>query len=146
MRLLMVGKIDELAGYPGTNIKQLIAAAGAKAVAHLAHLTATRACTSIAALVYVDDIGNRRLFTHSQAGTVALQPQGDPGRLPLWTVYIPPGATVPLAAMSKGEQQSWHEQWRPQPRRGHPCMSINPIRALGTHNSVARTSTYGRAS
>jgi XTP/dITP diphosphohydrolase len=104
--------IDELGGYPGTNVKHLIAAAGAKAVAHLAHLTTTRACTSTAALVYVDDASKHHVFTHTRAGTIALEPQGDAGRLPLWSVYIPPGATAPLAAMPENDRHAWHQQWQ----------------------------------
>lgn len=50
--------IDELGGYPGTNIKQLIATAGSRTVAHLGDLTTSRACTSTAALIYFDHAGN----------------------------------------------------------------------------------------
>lgn len=103
--------IDELAGFPGTNVKQLITCAGAKAVAHLADLTSTRACTSTAALVYIDAAGAVHSFTHSRQGTIAAEPQGDADRLALWTVYCPPGSALPLAAIPHDEYQRWQDWW-----------------------------------
>lgn len=103
--------LDELAGYPGALVKHLIDAGGAQAMAHLAGLTVNRVCTSTAALVYADADG-LVTFTRSRAGTVARQPHGSQDRLPLWTVYIPPGATLPLAAMPQPEYAAWQHQWR----------------------------------
>lgn len=103
--------LDELDGYPGALVKHLIDAAGARGMAHLADLTATRACTSTAALAYADDAG-LVTFTHQRPGIVATAPAGHSGRLPLWTVYIPPGATLPLAAMPDRDRETWQQQWK----------------------------------
>lgn len=104
--------LDEL-GWPGPMIRQFVDAAGAAGVAHLADLTATRACTSTAALVYIDPTGHEHVFTNTRPGTVATAPQGTAtdGRLPLWTVYIPPAATLPLAAMPDREREDWQAWW-----------------------------------
>ncbi|MFC7483043.1 hypothetical protein ACFQX7_27815 [Luedemannella flava] len=82
-------------------------------MAHLADLTDNRSCTSTAALVYADDAG-LVTFTHQRTGTVATAPAGHSGRLPLWTVYIPPGAAQPLAAMPDHDRETWQLQWHHQ--------------------------------
>jgi 8-oxo-dGTP diphosphatase len=102
--------LDELDGYPGALVKHLIAAGGATAVAHLADLTATRACTSTAALAYADARGVVT-FTHLRTGHVAAAPVGESERLPLWTIYVPPGADQPLAVLPEQQQQAFHATW-----------------------------------
>ncbi|MEV6968866.1 non-canonical purine NTP pyrophosphatase [Hamadaea sp. NPDC051192] len=102
--------LDDLAGYPGALVKHLITAGGATAVAHLADLTATRACTSTAALAYADAYGVVT-FTHRRTGHLARQPVGESDQLPLWTVYIPLGAHQPLAALPHSQQRAFHDDW-----------------------------------
>ncbi|MCP2323579.1 GrpB-like predicted nucleotidyltransferase (UPF0157 family)/ADP-ribose pyrophosphatase YjhB (NUDIX family)/inosine/xanthosine triphosphate pyrophosphatase family protein [Hamadaea flava] len=102
--------LDDLNGYPGALVKQLITAGGAAAVALLADLTTTRACTSTAALAYADAYGVIT-FTQQRTGHVAPAPVGESDRLPLWTVYIPTGAQQPLAALPTSEQRAFHQTW-----------------------------------
>jgi GrpB-like predicted nucleotidyltransferase (UPF0157 family)/ADP-ribose pyrophosphatase YjhB (NUDIX family)/inosine/xanthosine triphosphate pyrophosphatase family protein len=102
--------LDELDGYPGALVKHLINAAGAKGMAHLADLTATRACTCTAALAYADARGVVT-FTHTRAGHVAAAPVGESEQLQLWTIYVPPGADQPLAALPEQQQQAFHAAW-----------------------------------
>lgn len=102
--------LDDLGGYPGALVKHLITAAGAAAVAHLADLTTTRACTSTAALAYAD-LHGVVTFTHRRTGHVAAAPAGESERLPLWTVYIPPGADQPLAVLPEQQQHAFHQTW-----------------------------------
>lgn len=102
--------LDDLDGYPGAMVKHLINAGGAAAVAHLADLTTTRACTSTAALAYADLTGVVT-FTHRRTGHVAPAPAGTSDRLPLWTVYIPSGADQPLAVLPEPQQRAFHDTW-----------------------------------
>lgn len=102
--------LDDLDGYPGALVKHLITAGGAAAVAHLADLTNTRACTSTAALAYAD-LHGVVIFTHRRTGRVAGAPAGQSDRLPLWTVYIPSGADQPLAVLPEPQQRQFHTTW-----------------------------------
>jgi XTP/dITP diphosphohydrolase len=108
--------IDELRGFPGPLAKHTLAALGATGIARLADLTATRACRLTSCLVYIDDSGKPHAFTRqSHAGTVAAepaQPSVQGAWSDLWTVLIPHGCTVPLAALPPAEAESEAIRWR----------------------------------
>lgn len=109
--------IDELGGWPGPMVKQLVDAVGAAGVSHLADLTATRRCRFTSALVYVDRHGHGHgtFNDDGKVGTIAHAPVLNPtpeSWSPLWQVFIPRGATVPLVALSGAERDRVFTQWR----------------------------------
>ncbi|WP_018351965.1 non-canonical purine NTP pyrophosphatase [Longispora albida] len=107
--------IDEFGGWPGPMVKQLVTAVGARGLTHLADLTTGRACSFIATLAYVDENGTVHTFTeHGEPGTIASTPAVD-GAFgtwsPLWDVFIPPGADVPLSILPEQERQAIFDEW-----------------------------------
>lgn len=100
--------IEELNGWPGPMVKQLVDAVGAAGVSHLADLTTTRRCRFISALVYVDAAGHQVFDDDGGVGSIAHAPTPNPSPdswSPLWQVFIPRGTNVPLAALSGVERE-----------------------------------------
>lgn len=87
--------IDELGGYPGPMIKHALSALGARGIARLADLTATRACRFSSCLIYIDSHGVPRVFSSpDRACTVAAEPARPLAEgvwSELWNVVIPEG-------------------------------------------------------
>jgi XTP/dITP diphosphohydrolase len=107
--------IDELNGFPGPLVRHVVDALGAEGVARIADRTSTRRCHFEGALVYVDAAGEPRAF-HDQGatGTLADAPAPDPDPdawSPLWSVFITPGATRPLSALTHSDRARVLEAW-----------------------------------
>jgi S-adenosylmethionine:tRNA ribosyltransferase-isomerase len=108
--------IDELGGFPGPMVKHALSALGARGIARLADLTASRTCRFTSFLIYIDSHGVPRVFT-SPAGTctVAAEPVApatDGAWSELWNVVIPEGCSAPLSALPRDEADRLTEQWK----------------------------------
>jgi S-adenosylmethionine:tRNA ribosyltransferase-isomerase/non-canonical purine NTP pyrophosphatase (RdgB/HAM1 family) len=108
--------IDELHGYPGPMIKHAITAIGARGIARLADLTATRQCHFDSCLVYIDAHGVPRIFSNpGRTCTVApdpAEPLTDRAWSELWNVIIPPGCSAPLSALTDEERERDSARWK----------------------------------
>jgi XTP/dITP diphosphohydrolase len=107
--------LDELGGYPGPMVKYTVAAIGARGIARLADLTATRACRYTSCLVYVDQSGAPHAFASEEPCTVAREPAGPvlaDAWSALWNIVIPAGCSLPLAALTAAERERDLDEWR----------------------------------
>jgi S-adenosylmethionine:tRNA ribosyltransferase-isomerase/non-canonical purine NTP pyrophosphatase (RdgB/HAM1 family) len=108
--------IDELDGYPGPMIKHALTALGARGIARLADLTATRACRFSSCLVYIDDHGVPRVFASpGRTCTVAAEPAeplAEGAWSDLWNVVIPEGGSAPLSALPPAEAERETARWK----------------------------------
>jgi S-adenosylmethionine:tRNA ribosyltransferase-isomerase/non-canonical purine NTP pyrophosphatase (RdgB/HAM1 family) len=108
--------IDELGGYPGPMVKHALTAIGAKGIARLADMTATRQCHFVSCLVYIDAHGVPRVFSSpGRTCTIApdpVQPLTDGAWSELWNVVIPPGCSAPLSALTDEERGRDSARWK----------------------------------
>lgn len=109
--------ITEFGGWPGPMAKHLVDAVGAAGIAHIADLTATRACRFVSALVFIDRAGPQVFLDEGEPGRIAMPPVGGAAAdawSPLWQVFIAPGTSVPLAALTGTERDAVFDRWRAQ--------------------------------
>lgn len=108
--------IDDLGGYPGPMIKHALTALGARGIARLADLTATRACRFSSCLVYIDSHGDPRVFTSPgrtcMVAAEPAEPAAEGAWSDLWNVVIPEGGSAPLSALPPSESQRESARWK----------------------------------
>ncbi len=108
--------VDALAGFPGPVTKYMLETIGVAGLLRLASALPSRLCRFVGALVYVDADGATHTFIDKQAeGTLALEPDGTrcpEAWSPLWSVFIPEGASKPLSALSPAERDALWARWQ----------------------------------
>lgn len=107
--------IDDLDGFPGPLVRHVVDALGAAGIVRIVDATSTRRCHFEGALVYVDAAGEPQVFIDRGAtGTLAEAPATGPDPdawSALWSIFIPPGATLPLSALPDDEQAQVLDAW-----------------------------------
>jgi non-canonical purine NTP pyrophosphatase (RdgB/HAM1 family) len=108
--------VDALAGFPGPVTKYMLETIGVTGLLRLASGLPSRTCRFVGALVFMDADGVPHGFVDKQAvGTLALE--ADDQRCaeawsPLWSVFIPEGASSPLSALSPAERDVLWAHWQ----------------------------------
>jgi XTP/dITP diphosphohydrolase len=106
---------DELGGFPGSLAKAALSMLGLDGMIKLADMTATRSARFRSAVAYVDHDSEHAFSSQGPVGQVASHPatatrQG--AWSPLWNIWIPPGASVPVSAMGDREYAEYLAAWR----------------------------------
>jgi len=108
--------VDALAGFPGPVTKYMLETIGVAGLLRLASGPASRSCRFVGALVFVDADGETHTFLDKQAvGTLALEPDGTRSAeawSPLWSIFIPEGASSPLSALPPAERDALWARWQ----------------------------------
>jgi XTP/dITP diphosphohydrolase len=108
--------VDSLAGFPGPVTKYMLETIGVPGLLRLASGLPSRTCRFVGALVFVDADGSPHCFLDKQGvGTLALEADGNrcaEAWSPLWSVFIPEGASSPLSALSLAERDALWARWR----------------------------------
>ncbi|WP_309892410.1 non-canonical purine NTP pyrophosphatase [Archangium sp.] len=107
--------VDALAGFPGPVTKYVLETIGVAGLLRLAS-GLPRACRFVGALVFVDADGATHSFLDKQGvGTLALEADGNrcaEAWSPLWSIFIPEGASSPLSALSPAEREALWARWQ----------------------------------
>ena len=106
---------DELGGFPGSLAKAALSMLGLDGMIKLADMTSTRSARFRSAVAYADRDGERTFSSQGPVGQVASQPAAATRQeawSPLWNIWIPPGATVPVSAMGDREYAEYLAAWR----------------------------------
>jgi non-canonical purine NTP pyrophosphatase (RdgB/HAM1 family) len=107
--------VDALSGFPGPSTKYVLETVGVSGLLRLAHGLPSRTCRFVGALVYVDADGATHAFLDDRGvGTLALEADLTPCEeawSALWSVFIPEGASRPIAALSPAEREAVWARW-----------------------------------
>jgi non-canonical purine NTP pyrophosphatase (RdgB/HAM1 family) len=108
--------VDGLAGFPGPVTKYALESIGVAGLLRLSRELPSRTCRFVGALVYVDEDGTPHTFVDKQAVGTLVQ-EADATRCsdawsPLWSIFIPEGATTPLSSLSPAERDALWARWQ----------------------------------
>lgn len=107
--------IDELGGFPGALAKPATSMLGLEGLIRLADLTSTRAAHFERTLAYIDASGEQAFTSTGPAGTIAGHPASRTrggAWSALWDIWIPPGTSQPVSALSDDEYTAYLGSWR----------------------------------
>jgi XTP/dITP diphosphohydrolase len=107
--------LDELGGFPGALAKPVTRMLGLDGLIRLAGSTSTRAAHFESTLAYIDPTCEKTFTSTGPAGTVAGQPAvrtRQEAWSVLWDIWIPPGASQPVSALSDDEYFAYLASWR----------------------------------
>ena len=107
--------LDELGGFPGALAKPVTRMLGLDGLIRLAGLTCTRAAHFESTLAYIDPTCEKAFTSTSPAGAISDQPAvrtRQEAWSVLWDIWIPPGASQPVSALSDDEYAAYLASWR----------------------------------
>lgn len=106
--------IDALAGFPGPYARYVIETIGAGGILRLAQPLVERTCRFVNALVYMDAADHQQVFLDEGVGELAETVDPTPNAeawSDLWRIFIPPGETKALVALTDAERKALWQAW-----------------------------------